>query len=285
MSNANKHKGHNQRAGQAHQEPAVQSRSEPVPEQKESSPAVEAAAEPAKPAVEQVPATEAPAVPPAEPVVEVPAAVQEAPPPAVEVQSLVAEKGGRDIHPEMEKFLDSKLKDNGLAQHAIQVKDARTVMRLAAEACVGIREQGGNNKGPLVSLIQDTVGNADHWPWCMSFVQTCIAYAERKTCVQSLVKAHEHVLSVWKLSPVKLRVTAENPLPGAIIIWQKGASASGHTGIVTSCGPAEMTAIEGNTESGISGKKVERDGGGVYHTRRNKKGTGEMRVVGFIAPF
>ena len=47
--------------------------------------------------------------------------------------------------------------------------------RLAAEACVGIREQGGNNKGPLVELMQKTVdGKAQAEAWCMAFVQSML---------------------------------------------------------------------------------------------------------------
>ena len=72
----------------------------------------------------------------------------------------------RNLEKKMEQWLDAKLANNGLAQDAIKKKDARLVFRLAAEACVGIKEQGGNNQGPMVSLIQDTVGGPDHVAWC-----------------------------------------------------------------------------------------------------------------------
>jgi hypothetical protein len=192
----------------------------------------------------------------------------------------------RKVPTKLLAWIDNKLKGNGLAQHAIEQKDARTVMRLAAEACVGIREQGGNNRGPLVDLIQDVIGQEgkEHWAWCMSFVQVCIAYAEEKTGVKSPIIAHEHCLTVWNQSPKNLRCTAD-PLPGAIIVWRHGDTASGHTGILTSFGPDSMTAVEGNTESGVAGGKVERDGGGVYATKRSKTGAPAMRVMGFLKPF
>src|SRR5574343_9032 len=101
----------------------------------------------------------------------------------------------RRIEPTMVKWLDSKLAGNGLAQDAIARKDARLLFRLAMESCVGIREKGGNNSGPMVELIQETIDGADKDPWCMSLVQTCIAYAEKRTGKSSPIFASEHCLT------------------------------------------------------------------------------------------
>jgi hypothetical protein len=47
-----------------------------------------------------------------------------------------------------------------------------------------------------------------------------------------------------------------------------------------------MRTVEGNSESGVDPNgNVEREGGGVYANVRNTKGTGKMRVVGFLKPF
>lgn len=191
----------------------------------------------------------------------------------------------RHIEPAMVSFIDKKLVGNGLADHAVEIKDARTLMRLAAQACVGIREVGGNNTGPMVTLIQKTVGGPDHVAWCMSFVQTCIAYAELKTGVKSPVFVTEHCLTCWRETPVMQRVHFV-PLAGAIVIWKHGNSDSGHTGIIDSCDGKTFHAFEGNTESGVSaGGKVERDGGGIYWTSRSLNNSGDMHVMGFIKPF
>lgn len=191
----------------------------------------------------------------------------------------------RQIEKKMVDFLDKKLAGNGLAQQAIEKKDARTLFRLAAEACVGIREQGGNNKGPMVVLIQETIGSANKEAWCMSFMQTCVAYAELKTGVKSPLAASEHCLTVWAKTPKAQRVKI-SPLPGAIAIWQHGSSQNGHTGVVTGADEKNFTAVEGNTESGLNSKgDVERDGGGVYATKRNRVKNGSMKVVGFLKPF
>ena len=191
----------------------------------------------------------------------------------------------RDIKPEMVAWLDMRLKGNGVAQEAIAKKDARQIFIEAARACVGIREEGGNNSGPLVELIQSTLGKAELEPWCMGFVQTLIAYAEIKSDRPSRVAASEHCLTVLHETPVTMRVQ-KMPLPGAIVIWRYQGTMNGHTGIVMEMDETTFKAIEGNTEAGVSPfGTVERDGGGVYLTRRNKTGTGKMLVQAFLKPF
>ena len=182
-------------------------------------------------------------------------------------------------------YIDSKLKANGAAQDAIARKDARSLLNYAAEACVGIREVGGNNKGPLVQEIQKTVDNkASSEAWCMAFVQTMLAYVEKKLGVKSPIFESEHCLTVWGKTSKVQRVKSI-PLPGAIIIWQHGKTTNGHTGFVMEFAGKTFEAVEGNTESGIVGDKVVRDGGGVYRTIRSTKKNGDMTIVGYLKPF
>lgn len=192
----------------------------------------------------------------------------------------------REIRPELVEWFDARLAANGLAKHAISMADARTVFRCALEAAVGIRETGGNNVGPMVELIQDTVGIASHEAWCMSLIQSGLAYAEVKTHTKSRLTASEHCLTVWREAPPISRVDIF-PGPGAICIWQKGESEAGHCGMVVAADRMQrtMNCVEGNTEWGVSGNVVERDGGGIYYTFRSMNGTGLMRVVGFLKPF
>jgi hypothetical protein len=193
----------------------------------------------------------------------------------------------RQIELKMVEFLDKKLALNGAAQDAILKKDARSLFVYAAEACVGIREEGGNNRGPMVKLIQETLGGADNEAWCMSFVQTCIAYAEHKTGINSPLYPSEHCLTVWAKTPKTSRVKIF-PARGAVIIWQHGTSQSGHTGLFISApeGQKIMRTVEGNSESGLDSKgNVERDGGGVYIGSRSMVKNGSMKVVGFLKPF
>ena len=181
----------------------------------------------------------------------------------------------RQIEKKMVEFIDKKLAGNGAAQAAIKAKDARALFVYAAEACVGIREQGGNNKGPMVELIQETLGGADREAWCMAFQQTCLAYAETKTGVMSPVFASEHCLTVWKKTPTAQRVK-KFPARGAIVIWQHGTSSAGHTGaFLEALDDGGMRVVEGNAESGLAADgSVERNGGGVYIGNRERVNEG-----------
>lgn len=196
----------------------------------------------------------------------------------------------RAIKKDMIKWLDEKLAGNGLAQQAIKEKNPRLLMIEAAKACVGIREKTNSNDGPMVELVQSTIGGANQEAWCMAFVQTCISYAELKTKTVSPLWVSEHCLTTWNKSPKKQRVK-RHPLPGAIAIWRHGASTNGHTGIVLGADDKIFTAVEGNTTAGKSGDKIVREGGGVYYTERSMQKFPEvttksgMILVGFLKPF
>lgn len=193
----------------------------------------------------------------------------------------------RQIKPDMVAYLDSKLANNEVFHNAIKEFNPRLAFIQTAKICIGIKESGGNNKGFLVELIQKTVDNISaSEAWCMGFVQTCLAYVEFRTGLNSPIYPSEHCLSVWNKTPETQRVKVL-PLPGAIAIWQHGNTTSGHTGIVTGGIDGKMFhAIEGNTEGGLDPNgEVIREGGGIYMTKRNIGGTGNMKVVGFLKPF
>lgn len=191
----------------------------------------------------------------------------------------------RQIENKLFEFIDDKLVNNGLAQEAIRTKNARQLFIEASKVCVGITEKSGRNDGPMVELIQETIGGANGEAWCMSFVQSCLAYVEKKLGVKSPVYASEHCLTTWNKTPKGQRVKYF-PLPGAIVIWQHGKSTNGHTGVLLGADGKTFQAVEGNTTGGKNAKgEVVRDGGGVHFTERNMKGTGRMKVVGFLKPF
>lgn len=185
----------------------------------------------------------------------------------------------RELRLEMKTWLDKKLENFGAAQEAKRLKDARSLFGYTFESMVGITESGGNNRGPLVSLIQDTVGGPDHVAWCMSAVQTALAYVEAELLITSPIAVSEHCMSVWSQTPKEQRV-ARVPGPYAIIIWQHGKGPAGHTGIVRRYRGDVMDTSEANTGDGSM-----RDGDGIYHRVRSTKANGEMRVVGFLKPF
>jgi hypothetical protein len=196
----------------------------------------------------------------------------------------------RVIEQEMIDFIDIKLATNGLAQEIMRKRDklkARTLLVLVAQCMVGIREVGGNNTGPLVRLIQETVGRSNREAWCMAFVQTCIAYVEVKLDIKSPLIATEHCTTLWNATPATLRVKRV-PAPGAIPIYNYPPSSNGHTGIFYRRNRLSDWNIEGNTESGLVGGVIERDGGGVYDTRRAAnmpKSGAKMVLRGYLIPF
>lgn len=191
----------------------------------------------------------------------------------------------REIKPEMIAWLDQRLALNGAAQQAIAEKDARAVFFYAMEACVGIKEIGGNNRGPLVELIQETIGRANGEAWCMALVQTCIAYAEHKTGIISRFPATEHCLTALRLAPKELKVRYK-PLRGALAIWQHGTSENGHVDMYTEGNSLWFKGVGGNTTTGIEENgKIVRDGGGVHHLRRLMVGDGDMHLKAFLKPF
>ncbi len=183
----------------------------------------------------------------------------------------------RSIEQPMVNYLDAKLAANGLAQHAIDIKDARLVYGLAMESCVGIHEVGGNNSGPMVELIQKTIGGAVQEPWCMALNQTCLAYAELKTGIKSPVFASEHCQTVWEMTDREQRVKS-SPLKYALVIWGLDGSSSGHTGVVIESHHGQwFKSVEGNTTG---------DGpDGVYYKKRDWIRSGSLRVLGFLKPF
>lgn len=191
----------------------------------------------------------------------------------------------RNILPALVSLIDSKLEGNTIAQEAIKSKNPRLLMVEAAQCLVGIREKG-NNRGYEVELIQKTVdGKAQGEPWCLAYVESIIAYCEVKTGVKSPLKATEHCMTLWNATPSDLRVKG-TPMAGAVVIWRHGNSTSGHTGIIKSAGDRIMSVFEGNTTHGVDAKgKVVRDGGGCYLNKRDRKGSGSMKVMGFIKPF
>jgi hypothetical protein len=150
---------------------------------------------------------------------------------------------------------------------------------LVAEASrwIGVREKGAN-RGPEVEAFQRTIdGVADGSPWCMAFVQFCLARLGDHDLFKS-----EHCLTVWNQSARELRLVS--PEPGAIVIWRRKGTIAGHAGIVkevVNC--LRMRTIEGNTGPGPG---LVREGDGVYEkVRPTIRGTGDLELVGFLWPW
>jgi uncharacterized protein (TIGR02594 family) len=151
---------------------------------------------------------------------------------------------------------------------------------LIAEASkwIGVKEEGGDNKGETVEMFQRAVdGRAFQESWCASFAFYCLINTGGTDLFMS-----EHCLTVWNRSPKELR--RQKPEPGCLVVWQFEGTASGHMGIVKMVlSDTQILTIEGNT-SGAS--HIERNGGGVYLKQRaSRPVTGRMKLVGFLWPW
>lgn len=143
-----------------------------------------------------------------------------------------------------------------------------------AQKYVGVKEKGGDNKGPEVERFQKAVdGKAQGEPWCMAFVQFCIKEAK----LQSKIFESEHCLTVWNKTPKEQRL--KEPVPGCLVIWQYGDTTNGHVGIVTAVFKNSIHTIEGNTGDG---KGIVREGDGVYARNRSRAGSQQMKILGYL---
>jgi hypothetical protein len=183
----------------------------------------------------------------------------------------------RKIRPELKEFITKRI--DGLPEKYTPTQ----LVCAVAKALDGITEKGGSNKGKEVEWLQDTIGDVGREAWCMSTVQSIIGYCEQVIGRKSELSPGEHCLTVWNETSNMRRIPA--PAPGCIIIWRHGTSSAGHTGIVLEVEPSGLTMItlEGNT--GPSNTIVEREGDGCYIKRRSTKGSGDMKIVGYIKPF
>lgn len=147
-----------------------------------------------------------------------------------------------------------------------------------AQWFVGVRERGGENKGPEVEMFQQAIGKAEGESWCMSFVQWVTKRVSARIFRNPVMASSEGCLEVWRNTPSIYRSAV--PLPGTVVIWQHGNTEKGHTGFVklVTDDPAEFITIEGNT-------RVDGDLDGVYERRRKMSGDGDMKILGFIKPF
>lgn len=183
----------------------------------------------------------------------------------------------RILNPELKKILDSKALDKD--NEAFITKDLVKMFILTMLVFDGIVEEGSDNNGKIVGLLQSTIGKSESEPWCMALIQSAIAFIETFNC-KSGVYPSEHCLTVWNKSVCEKPAI---PKAGDIVIWQFNGTSKGHAGVVLSVDKNGMTTIEGNT--GPLVKEIEREGDGVYKKLRSLQGSEKMRVVGFLRPF
>lgn len=180
----------------------------------------------------------------------------------------------RILSERLKKFLDEEL--------ATEYESPMACFLDAADACVGICEEGGDNKGPMVEAFQVTIGGACGESWCLSFVQALTAYVEERYNLVSNLPLTELCMNLWQNAPKDSKFVKEKePQPGDLVVWQYGNTSKGHVGIVTANAFRAIFTVEGNSSDS---KNIDREGQGVFKKIRTKTGTTTMRLVGYVRP-
>lgn len=151
-----------------------------------------------------------------------------------------------------------------------------------ARKWVGVREEGGDNRGPEVEMFQKAVdGIAQGESWCAGFGIYCVAEVERRHNVKSRIHRSERVLDIWEKSPEDMRSMV--PGAGYFACWIHGLGPKGHLEIVQNDITKEnFKTVGGNTGDGSG---INREGDGVYERLRSLSPQGKMRLLGFIKVF
>jgi hypothetical protein len=153
---------------------------------------------------------------------------------------------------------------------------AQAMVEIAeAEAKAGVKEEGGNNRGPKVEEYEKYVGSAVvGQSWCAAFVCWCMGQVSNKIdCSFTLPKeASAFRLEDWAVAQRSKGVylldpEANTPRRGDIVIFN--FSHVGFCRVDESKG--SFGTVEGNTTAGVSKPAAERDGGGVYERSRKLK--------------
>lgn len=147
-----------------------------------------------------------------------------------------------------------------------------------AEQFVGVHEEGGNNRGPIVERFQATIGKAEREPWCISFVQYVLHE------IDFVAGGPHHKLpltessqKLWFNAPMECRVQV--PEVGAVSVWRK-APGQGHGGIVHVVAGLDIITVEGNTGGGD-----QREGDIVALKKRKGGQIPGMALLGYLRPW
>jgi len=119
-----------------------------------------------------------------------------------------------------------------------------------AKSQVGVRETGGENRGPEVEQYLAYTGNAPGQPWCAAFVQWIFAQAGRPLTETGLSASVEGIHGAAQTQGW----IASSPQPGDIVLWDRPGHESDHTGIVVGVNGDQIYTVEGNSGDGVANR-------------------------------
>lgn len=193
-------------------------------------------------------------------------------------------KKGRHLHPELRVLMEERAFPMGKVPDFFISRDLPKVVVYLAKVLLSlnIREVGGNNKGEKVSWLQAVIGvfkkGGTGDAWCMSFVQSLVAFIEDYYEVESPVLDSEHCVSVYLDARKILGLTTPKCTIGSIYIGRHGSSERGHTVIVTEILPGnKFKNIGGNTGGGSLS-----DGDGAFEKNYDLVKNGDLITQGFV---
>jgi len=121
-----------------------------------------------------------------------------------------------------------------------------------ANKYVGVREQGGNNRGKMVEYFLRVVGLGAGHPWCTAFVCTVLF----ESGVQNPMSGWTPNLSTHKSGR---RIEKTQSEPGMVItLYYPHLKREGHSGIIVERHKKDLLCVEGNTT--IRGTRETTDG-------------------------
>lgn len=151
-----------------------------------------------------------------------------------------------------------------------------------ADSFVGIKEEGGDNRGFWIEQFQKSVdGTAEREAWCVGFVQFCAKQVDKKFGIKNYLYPTESVITLWERLSLWQRLPS--PMIGSLAFWQHydgiKPTRKGHVGIVRRVFDNNtFQTVEGNTSDGSS---INREGDGVFFKVRPLTQVGSMRLLGF----
>jgi hypothetical protein len=171
-------------------------------------------------------------------------------------------------------------------------EERQAALALFSRAFYGVREEGGNNRGPMVEKFQKAVdGIAQGEPWCMAFVQFCLKWVDELAArlgdgARTVLPPSELTTFVFNHAPVWARI--DTPEEGAVVVWTKldadgKPTLRGHCGIVSKVLPDAVLTIEGNTSAEWNADQ--RDGDGVFVRLRTRGEIPGFQRLGYLRPW
>lgn len=140
-----------------------------------------------------------------------------------------------------------------------------------ARSHVGVREIGGNNRGPQIEAWLRRVGQPPGKAYCMAFVWCCIDDTCTKLRITNVLRPRAGVVRTWGQLPPACYI--DSPVPGCLGFHHDIANPGlGHVVIVDALPKDPSTGvftIEGNT-SPEGGREALRGGGVWRHTPANR---------------